>query len=123
MSLSQSAYEAEPSNPNYAHTFGWACYKKGFLEKADWHLQEAIDLLEKKSVPKVDDSAQKNVFSYHLARFLIENHQVKEGMVLLSDAIKSGLPHRYEKHARELLFLITFPKKLSGLLQLTWRRT
>ena len=38
--LSQFAYEADPSNPNYAHTFGWACYKKGFLKKADWHLRE-----------------------------------------------------------------------------------
>ena len=45
----------------------------------------------------------KKVFSAIISPASFETEQGEEAKVLLSDALDSGLPDRYEKHARELL--------------------
>ena len=101
--LARYAYEAEPVNPNYAHTLGWACYHKGLLNDAEWHLRESMGLLARETVHDESWTLRKAVFGYHLARLLYRTEKADEAGTLLSAAIDGGLPDRYRQHARDLL--------------------
>lgn len=99
--LARTAFEREPLNPSYAHTLGWALYKKGIFKQAEWHLKEAIKLVEKDTDKKSIDI--KAIFSYHLALTLIETKKIKEAKDRLQFSIDSGLPSKYKDRAIEIL--------------------
>lgn len=101
--LSRFAYKSDPENPNYAHTMGWACFKKGFLKEAEWHLRKSLDLFDTQKKKGFGRRIRKSIFDYHLARLLIQTGKREEAMARLSAALDEGLPDKYEKSARKLM--------------------
>jgi tetratricopeptide (TPR) repeat protein len=100
--LAMSAYEKAPQNPSYAHTLGWALHKKGFFRKAEWQFREALKLIDK-SKQTSENEQLKAIGSYHLALTLLKTERKNEAIEKLKFAMASGLPPRFEVHARELL--------------------
>lgn len=101
--LARSAYKAQPTNPNYAHTLGWASYRKGLFSQAEWHLRESLELLANADHVSGSHPERKSVFRYHLASLLCKTGKANEARELLLSATASDLPHKYQRNAKDLL--------------------
>jgi tetratricopeptide (TPR) repeat protein len=100
--LAISAFEKDQDNPSYAHTLGWALYKKGFFKKAEWQFRETLRLIDK-SKQGLENKQLKAIDSYHLALTLLKSQCEAEAKEILTFAIETGLPSKYEKHAHKIL--------------------
>ena len=101
--LASAAFEKEPENPFYTHTLGCALYRKGIFKQAEWHLKEAIRLIEGDEDKKAGFDRHKAIFSYHLALAQMKTDHEGEAKEKLRFAIDSGLPQKYKAHALRIL--------------------
>ena len=101
--LASAAFEKEPENPFYAHTLGFALYKKGIFKQAEWYLNEAIRLIERDKEKDPGYNRHKAIFVYHLALSHIKTDNEDKALEKLRFAVDLGLPQKYNNHALQIL--------------------
>ncbi|NNK00988.1 MAG: tetratricopeptide repeat protein [Desulfatitalea sp.] len=110
--LAQSAYQRLSDSPHVNDTLGWAYYKKGFIEQAEWYLREATQQGRKETSEGKTQVAPSEItaFSadtssayYHLGVLLYEKRECSEAAQFFRIALSNGLSPKDFAHASQLM--------------------